>query len=87
MAGKVTVERSEGRPAFAVRVDGVLAGVIFRAGKDWRGVREGSSQPARGSFSSRDAAAKAVARMAGHHDLEAEVAQLKERRGPPGRRP
>lgn len=75
MSERVTVERPDTRPAWYVRVGGKLVGVVFRKGAAFQAVREGSGQPERGTFSSRDAAAKALARLAGFQDLDAVVAE------------
>jgi hypothetical protein len=80
MAGRVTVERLGDRPAWHVRVDGLRVGVVFRDGRDFRTVREGYSTPESGAFSTRDAAAKALSRLAGHRDIEPHVVDLDERR-------
>jgi hypothetical protein len=76
MASRVTVEQMGERPAWQVRVDGLRVGVVFRERREFRGVREGSSTPESGSFSSREAAAKALARLAGHRDIDARVVDL-----------
>jgi hypothetical protein len=76
MAGRVTVEQWGDRPAWHVRVDGLRVGVVFRERREYRAVREGSSRPEGGSFSSREAAAKALARLAGHRDIDPRVVDL-----------
>jgi hypothetical protein len=76
MPSRVTVEQWGDRPAWHVRVDGLRVGVVFRERREFRAVREGSSQPESGSFSSREAAAKALARVAGHRDIDARVVDL-----------
>jgi hypothetical protein len=76
VASRVTVEQWGDRPAWHVRVDGLRVGVVFRDRREFRGVREGSSSAERGSFSSREAAAKALARLAGHRDIDPRVVDL-----------
>jgi hypothetical protein len=76
MADRVTVEQWGDRPAWHVRVDGLRVGVVFRERREFRAVREGSSSPESGSFSSREAAAKALARLAGHRDIDPRVIDL-----------
>jgi hypothetical protein len=76
MAKRVTVEQMGERPAWQVRVEGLRVGVVFRERREFRAVREGSSTPESGSFSSREAAAKALARLGGHRDLDARVVDL-----------
>jgi hypothetical protein len=50
--------------------------VVFRQGREFRAIREGSGSPLPGAFSSRESAAKAVARAAGHRDLDDRVLDL-----------
>jgi hypothetical protein len=76
MASRVTVEQMGERPAWQVRVDGLRVGVVFRERREFRAIREGSSAPESGSFSSREAAAKALARLGGHRELDARVVDL-----------
>ncbi|HSL15250.1 MAG TPA: hypothetical protein VK962_03125 [Actinomycetota bacterium] len=80
MANRVTVERWGDRPAWHVRVDGLRVGVVFKDGREFRAVREGYSTPESGSFSTRDSAAKALARLLGHRDVDPHVVDLDERR-------
>ena len=76
MGTQVSVERMEGRPAWEVRAGGERVGVVFRQGREFRAIREGSGSPLPGAFSSRESAAKAVARAAGHRDLDDRVFDL-----------
>ena len=76
MPSRVTVEQWGERPAWHVRVDGLRVGVVFRERREFRAVREGASTPEGGSFSSREAAAKALARVAGHRDIDPRVVDL-----------
>jgi hypothetical protein len=79
MAERITIEQWGDRPAWQVRVGGTLAGVVWRQGGSFRAVQEGSSTPNKSSFSSREAAARAVARMAGFHDFDSAVAEVRPR--------
>jgi hypothetical protein len=83
MANRVTVERWGDRPAWHVRVDGLRVGVVFRDGRQFRAVREGYSSPESSAFSTRDAAAKALARLLGHRDVDPQVVDLDDRRRRP----
>jgi hypothetical protein len=76
MPSRVTVEQWGERPAWHVRVDGLRVGVVFRERREYRAVREGAATPEGGSFSSREAAAKALARVAGHRDIDPRVVDL-----------
>jgi hypothetical protein len=76
VANRVTVEQMGDRPAWQVRVDGLRVGVVFRERREFRAVREGSSSPESGAFSSREAAAKALARLGGYRDIDARVVDL-----------
>jgi hypothetical protein len=79
MARRITVERSPDRPVWEVRVDGTLAGMVWRERRVFRAVREGSSTPLGGRFTSRDAAARALARQAGHGDLDPRIEETRPR--------
>lgn len=76
MANRVTVEQWGDRPAWHVRVDGLRVGVVFRERREYRAVREGASTPEGGTFSSREAAARALARLAGYRDIDPRVVDL-----------
>jgi hypothetical protein len=83
MAKRVTVERYRDRPAWPawdVRVEGLRVGVVFKDGRDFRAVREGYSTPESNTFSTRDAAAKALARLLGHREIDPHVVDIDERR-------
>jgi hypothetical protein len=79
MARRITVERNPDRPVWEVRVDGTLAGMVWRERGDFRAVREGSSTPLNSRFTSRDAAARALARQAGPGDLDPRIEETKPR--------
>jgi hypothetical protein len=58
---EVDVEKQEGRPAWEVRLDGTLIGVVWREGRDrFRAAREGKPLPR--TFASRDEAVQALTR-------------------------
>lgn len=80
-AAKVTIEQYGERPAWEVRVEGLRVGVVYRERRQYRAVREGYSAPEGGTFTSREAAARALARLAGHRDIDPEVDDLDPRRG------
>lgn len=80
MAAKITLERDAERPAWEVRVEGTLVGLVWRERGAFRAVREGSSAPVGSKFTSRDAAARALARQAGHADLDPRVIETGPRR-------
>ncbi len=80
MPDRITLERDESRPAWYVRVEGTLVGVVWRQGKDFKGVREGSSQPERATFASRESAARGLARRAGFDDIDPNVTEVAETR-------
>jgi hypothetical protein len=83
MPSRITLERSTDRPAWEVRVEGTLVGVVWRERGSFRAVREGSSTPLPSRFSSREAAARALARQAGHTDLAPRVHEVGARGRPP----
>ena len=87
MAEQITLERDGERPAWQVRVGGTLVGIVWRERREFRVVQEGSSTPASNAFSSREAAARALARMAGRKDFDPEVIEIlpKGERGRPPR--
>ena len=80
MPRKITVERNPDRPVWEVRVDGTLAGMVYRERGAFRAVREGSASPLGSRFTSRDAAARALARQAGHTDLDPRIEETRTRR-------
>jgi hypothetical protein len=80
MARRITLERNADRPVWEVRVEGTLAGLVWRERGAFRAVREGSSSPLGSRFSSRDAAARALARQAGHTDLDPRIEETRPRR-------
>jgi hypothetical protein len=79
MAARMTIEPLGERPAWDVRVDGLRVGLVFRERREFRGVPEGSPSPLPGRFSSREAAARALARRAGFSELDPRIAILGER--------
>lgn len=85
MAERITLEQWGERPAWHVRVGGTLVGAVYRQGRGFRAVREGSSTPENSEFTSREAAARAVARLAGHRDLDPTI--VEEERDRPRRSP
>jgi hypothetical protein len=76
MPSKITLERPADRPAWEVRVEGTLVGVVWRERGAFRAVREGSSTPLPSRFTSREAAARALARQAGHTDLAPRIQEV-----------
>jgi hypothetical protein len=87
MAAHMTLESIPDRPAWDVRVDGQRVGVVFRERREFRGVQEGSSSPLAGRFTTREAAARALARRGGFGELDPHIVEVGARRGdrPPGR--
>jgi hypothetical protein len=83
MADRITLERPTDRPAWEVRVEGTLVGLVWRERGAYRAVREGTSSPLPSRFTSREAAARALARQAGHSDLDPRIVEV----GPRGRSP
>jgi hypothetical protein len=79
MARRITVERNPDRPVWEVRVDGTLAGMVWRERGAFRAVREGSASPLGSKFTSREAAARALARQAGHTDLDPRIEETRPR--------
>lgn len=80
VASQITLERSDERPAWQVRVGGELVGVVFRQRGEYRALQEGTSAPLPSRFTSREAAARALARRAGHQGFDPNVTELKPRR-------
>jgi hypothetical protein len=74
------VERNPDRPVWEVRIDGTLAGMVWRERGSFRAVREGSSRPLGSRFTSRDAAARALARQAGHGELDPRIEETRPHR-------
>jgi hypothetical protein len=79
MPDRITLERPTDRPAWEARVEGTLVGLVWRERGAYRAVREGTSTPLSGRFTSREAAARALARQAGHSDLDPRVAEVGQR--------
>jgi hypothetical protein len=73
---RITLERSPDRPAWEARVEGTLVGLVWRERGGYRAVREGTSTPLSSRFSSRGAAARALARQAGHSDLDPRIIEV-----------
>ena len=82
MASQITIERSDERPAWQVRVGGQLVGVVFRQRGEFRALQEGTASPLASRFTSREAAARALARRAGHRDFDPHVTELRPRTRP-----
>jgi hypothetical protein len=80
MAARITLERDADRPAWEVRVEGTLVGLVWRERGGFRAAREGSSSPVASRFTSRDAAARALARQAGHDELDPRIIETGSRR-------
>ena len=78
MTTRVSLERHEGRPAWSVRAGGTRVGVVYRDKREFRALREGSGNPMPNAFSTREAAAKALARQAGYKDLDERIDELDE---------
>lgn len=81
MAAHMTLEPLADRPAWDVRVDGQRVGVVFRERREFRGVQEGSSSPLSGRFTTREAAARALARRGGFEELDPHIVEVGVRRG------
>jgi hypothetical protein len=82
MAARITVERQDTRPVWDVRVEGTRVGVVYRRGKEFRALQEGSSAPLPSEFSSREAAARALGRKGGHQvSGDEDVQEIKPRGG------
>ncbi len=76
----MTLEPLADRPAWDVRVDGQRVGVVFRERREFRGVQEGSSTPLAGGFTTREAAARALARRGGFEELDPRIVEVGVRR-------
>jgi hypothetical protein len=83
MPSRITLERPTDRPAWEARVEGTLVGLVWRERQVYRAVREGTSRPLPSRFTSREAAARALARQAGHSDLDPRVVEVGTRSRPP----
>jgi hypothetical protein len=80
MAAHVTLEPLGDRPAWNVRVEGQRVGLVFRERREFRGVPEGSSDPLPARFTSREAAARALARRGGFEELDRRIVEVGDRR-------
>lgn len=86
MAARMTLEPLGDRPAWDVRVEGQRVGVVFRERREFRGVPEGSSSPLSGRFTTREAAARALARRGGFEELDPHIVEVGDRGGERPRR-
>lgn len=86
MAAHLTLEPLGDRPAWDVRVEGQRVGVVFRERREFRGVPESSSSPLSGRFTTREAAARALARRGGFEELDPHIVEVGVRPGEGPRR-
>jgi hypothetical protein len=79
MPSRITLERPTDRPAWEARVEGTLVGLVWPERGAYRAAREGTATPLPSRFTSREAAARALARLAGHSDLDPRVIEVRPR--------